>query len=210
MMRTALPNFRGQRALILHRTDNNSVTLVRQLETLGLEVDVLWPADNISADGYDVIFFDADQGYDGLFGWPPGEPPVPLIAIMGSEAPGRIEWTLSRSPSAYLIKPIGSTGVFSTLAIAYHTFETRKDLTGEIADLTRRAKARPVVVKAILGVMAHCQIGEDEAYQLLRAESMNLRISVEDLCELVVRNGEIELDRLAVRNKESLRQANRG
>lgn len=208
-MRTALPNFRGQRALVLHWKDNNRVTLVRQLEALGLEVDVQWPADAVSANGYDVIFFDADQGYDGLFDWPPGQPPIPLIAMMGSEAPGRIEWTLSRAPSAYLVKPIGSTGVFSALAIAFHTFETGKDLGDAVAELTRRAKARSTVFKAILSVMAHFGIDDDEAYRLLRAESMNQRVSVEDLSEMIARNGETELNRLAVRNKGSLRQVNR-
>ncbi len=208
-MRAALPNFRGQRALVLHWKDNNRVTLVRQLETLGLKVDVLWPADDVSANGYDVIFFDADQGYDGLFDWPPGQPPIPLIAIMGSEAPGRIEWTLSRAPSAYLVKPIGSTGVFSTLAIAFHTFGTTKELKDAIAELTRRAKARSIVFKAILSVMAHFGIGDDEAYRLLRAESMNQRISIEKLSELIASNSEIELNRLAITNKESLRQVNR-
>ena len=208
-MRTALPNFRGQRALVLHWEDNNRVTLVRQLEALGLKVDVLWPADGVSATGYDIIFFDADQGYDGLFHWPPGQPPIPLIAMMGSEAPGRIEWTLSRAPAAYLVKPIGSTGVFSALAIAFHAFETTKELKDTIAELTRRAKARPIVFKAILSVMAHFGIGDDEAYQLLRAESMNQRVSIEDLSELVASNGEIELNRLAIRNKGSLRQVNR-
>jgi AmiR/NasT family two-component response regulator len=209
-MRTALPNFRGQRAFILHWKDNSRVTLVRQLETLGLKVDVLWPADKVSAEGYDVIFFDADQGYDGLFDWPPGEPPIPLIAMMRSEAPGRIEWTLSRAPSAYLVKPIGSTGVFSALAIAFHTFETRRELKDAVAELTRRVKARPFVFKAILGVMSHFGIGEDDAYQLLRAESMNLRVSIEDLCELIASNEDTELNRLAVRNKGSLRHVNRG
>lgn len=208
-MRTALPNFRGQRALVLHWEDNNRVTLVRQLEALGLKVDVLWPADGVSATGYDIIFFDADQGYDGLFHWPPGQPPIPLIAMMGSEAPGRIEWTLSRAPSAYLVKPIGSTGVFSALAIAFHAFGTTKELEDTIAELTRRTKARPIVFKAILSVMAHIGIGDDEAYQLLRAESMNQRVSIEDLSELVASNGEIELNRLAIRNKGSLRQVNR-
>lgn len=169
----------------------------------------LWPADTVSADGYDVIFFDADQGYDGLFDWPPGQPPIPLIAMMGSEAPGRIEWTLSRAPSAYLVKPIGSTGVFSALAIAFHTFETGKELGDSVAELTRRAKARSIVFKAILSVMAHFGIDDDEAYRLLRAESMNQRVSVEDLSELIARNGETELNRLAIRNKGSLRQVNR-
>jgi AmiR/NasT family two-component response regulator len=209
-MRSALPNFRGQRALVLHWKDSNRETLVRQLESLGLKVDVLWPVENISAEGHDVIFFDADQGYDGLFEWPPDQPPIPLIAMMGSEAPGRIEWTLSRAPSAYLVKPIGSTGVFSALAIAFRTFETQRDLKGAIAELTRRAKARPVVFKVILRVMAHFGIGDDDAYQLLRAESMNQRISMENLCELIASNGDVELDQLAIRIKGGLRRVNRG
>ena len=208
-MRTALPNFRGQRALVLHWKDNNRFTLVRQLEPLGLKVDVLWPADCVSANGYDVIFFDADQGYDGLFDWPPGQPPVPLIAMMGSEAPGRIEWMLSRAPSAYLVKPIGSTGVFRALAIAFHTFETGKELKDAVAELTYRTKFRSTVFKAILSIMAHFGIDDDEAYRLLRAESMNQRVSVEDLSELIARNGKSELNRLAVNNKRSLRQVNR-
>ncbi len=208
-MRTALPNFRGQRALVLHWKDKNRVTLVRQLETLGLKVEVLWPADGVSANGSDVIFFDADQGHDGLFDWPPDQPPIPLIALMGSEAPGRIEWTLSRAPSAYLVKPVGSTGVFSALAIAFHTFETRKQFKDAIVELTRRTKSRPIVFKAILSVMAHFGIGDDEAYRLLRAESMSQRVSIEDLSEHIASNVGVEWDRLAIRNKGNLRQVNR-
>lgn len=208
-MRTALPNFRGQRALILHRKDNNRESLARQLESLGLSVAQLWPADSLSADGYDVIFFDADLGYDGLFAWPPGQSPIPMIAMMGSEAPGRIEWTLSHAPSAYLIKPIGSMGVFSALAIAFHTFEARRELTHSIDDLTRRTKARPVVFKAILGLMTHFGLGDAEAYRLLRAESMNQRISIEELSEAIANNGEVEFNRLRNRSKGGLRQVNR-
>jgi AmiR/NasT family two-component response regulator len=209
-MRTALPNFRGQRAFVLHWNDNNRATLVRQLETVGLKVEVQWPAENVSADGYDVIFFDADQGYDGLFDWQPDQPPIPLIAMMGSEAPGRIEWTLSRAPSAYLVKPIGSTGVFSALAIAFRTFETQRELKDTIAALNRRVVARPTVFKAILLVMAHFEVDDDDAYQLLRAESMNQRLSIEELCELVASNGEAELTRMAIRIKGRMRKVNRG
>lgn len=208
-MRTALPNFRGQRALVLHWKDKNRVTLVRQLETLGLEVEVLWPADGVSAIGYDVIFFDADQGYDGLFAWPSDQPPIPLIALMGSEAPGRIEWALSCAPSAYLVKPMGSTGVFSALAIAFHAFETRKQLKDAIAELTHRTKSRSIVFKAVLSVMAHFGVGDDEAYRLLRAESMNQRVSIEDLSELITKNGKYQWNRLATRTEENSRQVNR-
>jgi AmiR/NasT family two-component response regulator len=88
--------------------------------------------------------------------------------MIGSQAPGRIERVFC-VPSAFLVKQIGSRGIFYALAIAFHIFETRKELGDAFAELTRRAKARPVVFKAILGVMAHLGIGDDEAYQLLRA-----------------------------------------
>lgn len=209
MMRFNLPNFRGQRALVLHRADKNSATLVRQLEGLGLEVRAEWPVDNLSPVGVDVIFFDADLGYDGLFSWPPGNPPIPLIAMMGSEAPGRIEWTLAHSPSAYLVKPIGSTGVFSALAIAFHTFETQRQLNHTIDSLTKRARARPIVFKALLIVMERFGIGDSEAYRLLRTESMDQRVSIEELSQLITSNASNALDHLEGMYRRSLRKANR-
>lgn len=206
-MNFTLPNFRGKRALVLHRQDSNSRKLVRQLENLGLTVRLAWPADQVTAEGFDVLFFDADLGYDGLFSWPPERPPIPLIALMGSEAPGRIEWTLGRCPSAYLTKPIGSTGVFSALAIAFHTFETREALKLEVDDLRRRIQARPIVLQALTLVARHFAVDEAAAYRLLRAESMNRRLSVEDLSELLVNNRDAMLSRLEPQ-MEALRQAN--
>lgn len=204
-MRSRLPNFRGQRCLVLHRRDNNSDTLVRQLESLGLIVDLRWPVEGATADGYDVMFFDADLGYDGLFAWPPAPPPIPLIAMMGSEAPGRIEWMLSQAPAAYLIKPIGSTGVFSALAIAFHSFETEQGLKGAITDLTLRVKSRPLVFKAMLALMDQLGIDDDEAYRLLRRESMNRRITVEALSELIATKRYAQLGGLDIRNRRTSR-----
>jgi two-component system, response regulator / RNA-binding antiterminator len=208
-MRTSLPNFRGRNALVLHRPDSNSETLIRQLRNLGLVVDVRWPAEHVSAKGCDIIFFDADLGYDDLFSWPPDLPPVPMVAMMGSEAPGRIEWAISRTPSAYLTKPIGSTGVFSALAIAFHTFETQQKLKTEIADLSRRAKARPVVIKAILAIMSKHGVSDTAAYQLLRTESMKQRMSIENMCEQITNSDGTAINRLPTKSKERLRQANR-
>jgi AmiR/NasT family two-component response regulator len=206
-MRTTLPNFRGCCALVLHRSDANSATLIRQLESLGLEVEVRWPADAVRADGFDVAFFDADLGYDGLFSWPSDCPPIPLVAMMGSEAPGRIEWTLAQAPSAYLTKPIGSTGVFSALAIAFHTFQTQGQLNETVADLTRRVKDRPALFKALLIVMERFGIGDAEAYQLLRSESMNRRISIEDLSQMIAVKPEATVSILGDGGKRVLRRA---
>jgi AmiR/NasT family two-component response regulator len=208
--KSSLPNFRGCRALVLHRSDGNSETLLRQLESLGLTARRTWPADDVSAEGVDVAFFDADLGYDGLFAWPASRAPIPLIAVMGSEAPGRIEWTLAQGPSAYLIKPIGSTGVFSALAIAFRTFETQQRLHGTLADLTRRVEARPVLFKAILVVMESFGVGDAEAYQMLRTNSMKHRVSIEELSSLIVGTPDSVRDLMGNANRRFLRQATPG
>ena len=210
MRKFSLPNFRGCHALVLHRADGNIETLTRQLESLGLTAHRKWPANDVSAEGVDVVFFDADLGYDGLFTWPPSHAPIPLIAVMGSEAPGRIEWTLSQGPSAFLAKPIGSTGIFSALAIAFHTFETQQRLHGALADLTRRVEARPVLFKAILVVMEGFGVGDVEAYQLLRTSSMKHRISIEELSNLIVRSPGSVRDLVGISARRTLHPSTRG
>ena len=210
MRKSSLPNFRGCQALVLHRSDGNSETLIRQLKSLGLTVRRKWPADDVSADEFDVVFFDADLGYDGLFAWRGSQAPIPLIAVVGSEAPGRIEWTLAQGPSAYLVKPIGSTGVFRALAIAFHTFETQRRLQGSLADLARRIEARPVLFKAILVVMESFGVGDAEAYQLLRTSSMKHRVSIEELSSLIVGSPDSVRDLMGNANRRRLRQATPG
>jgi AmiR/NasT family two-component response regulator len=114
-----------------------------------------------------------------------------MIAMMGSEAPGRIEWTLAQAPSAYLIKPIGSTGVFSALAIAFHGFETQRQLRNTVSNLAQRVEARPALFKAILVVMECFGVADGEAYELLRSASMRQRKSIEELSFQIVANPDV-------------------
>ena len=95
------------------------------------------------------MFFDADLGFDEQFPWKPGEAPMPLVALIGSEAPGRIEWALSHNADAQLLKPVGNAGVYSALLIARQSFEARKRLAGEIASLRQRVAERQTIVRAV-------------------------------------------------------------
>lgn len=181
-----LPNFHGRRALILHMDDHNRGLLADHLQKLGLRVQTCWPAKRVAPDVADLILFDADMGFDDLFGWEPGQAPVPLIALLGSEAPGRIEWALSQVPSAFLTKPIRSNGVFSALAIAFHTFAAQREQRQLIETLNLRVRARPLVLRAILMLMRERQLNDTDAFHVLRTESMRRRVSVEELCQQLV------------------------
>lgn len=185
-MTAGIPNFRGQRVLVLHRRDRNCEAIVEQLERLGAIAVVQWPAMRVSAEGTDVLFFDSDLGFDELFGWEPGRADLPLVAILGSEAPGRVEWTLAQEPSAYLMKPIGSTGVFSALSIAFHNFALRRSREQALRRSEEQLQLRGTVLRAAVLLMKRYGIDDAEALQLLRAEAMRHRTTLEAVSALIL------------------------
>ena len=133
----------------------------------------------------DYIFFDADMGHDGMFPWDAGQPPVPMIALIGSEAPGRIEWSLKAGAHAQLLKPVGDNGAYSALLIARDAFDAQKALSAEIADLRRRLEDRQTVVRAVTWLAARGK-SEAEAFAQLRQMAMAWRISFEDAAARIV------------------------
>jgi AmiR/NasT family two-component response regulator len=185
-MRLLIPNFRDRRALILHRQDHNRDAIVGQLERLGVKVNACWPAEAVAAADSDVVLFDSDMGFDGLFAWETGKARVPLIAILGSEAPGRIEWTLTQEPSAYLLKPIGSTGVFSALSIAFHTFAVQQTRDEALRQMGLQHQIRGTVLRAAAALMKRHGMEPGAALGVLRSESMQRRLPLEAVSALVL------------------------
>ncbi len=173
-----VPELGGARAVILHRPHPTVQALARQLIAIGLAVDTHWPELEPAALAADYTFFDADMGYDAQFPWKPGAAPMPMIALLGSEAPGRIGWALSQGADAHLLKPVGDNGVYAALLIARHAFEARRTLASEIEALRARLADRQTVVRAVTLLIAEGHT-EDAAYDQLRQRAMAGRETIE-------------------------------
>jgi AmiR/NasT family two-component response regulator len=183
--RLTIPDLGGARAAVLHRPHPTVDALFRQLTAIGLEVAAHWPELGPEAVAADYTFFDADMGHDGQFPWSAGLAPMPMIALIGSEAPGRIEWALSHGTDAQLLKPVGDGGVFGALLIARHAFEARRSSADEIAGLRRRLDERQTVVRAVM-LLAAQGFGEDKAYADLRRRAMTAQETIEAAAHRVV------------------------
>jgi AmiR/NasT family two-component response regulator len=181
-----IPNFRGWSAIILHRPHAAAEAITRQLERTGATARIVWPELDATSSKADVVFFDADLGHDGQFPWPPGEAPMPLIALLGSEAPGRVEWAIAQGADAHILKPIGSAGVYSALVIARHAFAARRQLLAEIEDMRDRLRRRPTVARAVIAIMQGEKMNEAAAFRRLRQIAMESRRTIEDAAETVV------------------------
>lgn len=181
-------SFENGRALILHRPHANLKPLNRQLSQIGIEADAMWP--DLPADagtrGYSVLFFDADMGHDSQFPWPAGQAPMPTIALIGSEAPGRIAWTMRQGADAHLLKPVGSAGVYSALLIANQAFMRRQALGSEVAGLSSRLAKREALAEATAMIMVTERLSAPRAYDRLRKLAMEARIPIEDQAERLI------------------------
>jgi len=180
-----IPNLGGAKALILHRPHATVNALSRQLAAIGLDVTECWPELPTDALAADFVFFDVDFGFDEQFPWKPGKAPMPLIALIGSEAPGRIEWALSHKADAQLLKPVGTAGVYSALLIARQSFEARRRLADEIAALEARVAERQTIVRAVAALSAQ-GIDDGRAYGQLRSLAMSWQVSVEQAARRIV------------------------
>lgn len=180
-----LPGLGGAQAVILHRPHVTVQALTRQLVAIGLLVSQHWPDLGSDALAADFVFFDADLGHDEQFPWQPGAAPMPMIALIGSEAPGRIEWALGQGADAQLVKPVGDSGVYSALLIALQAFEARRELAVQIAGLRARLADRQTVVRAVILLATHGR-SEEQAYGHLRQLAMTWRETIEQAAHRVV------------------------
>ena len=179
------PNFTGWRATILHREDNTTERLSRQLKIIGFQVTVQWQLLDI-ADLPDIILVDADQGWDGLLPWSGGNAPRPLVALLGSEAPGRIAWAMEQGVGAIIAKPLASSAVYPALVMALGIHRERKAVIDRIKHLEERVRLRPLVHAAVERIIAVRQVDDELAYTILRNCAMQRRVPMEQVAASIL------------------------
>ena len=184
-----IQSFRGLRALVLHGADHNRAALERTLGQFGLEVTLLEPGIEavpgplLKEAG--ILFVDADLG-----ALPPlGDCAAPIVAVIGHETPSRLLRVVEIAASAFLVKPVRAQGVFSAIFVAVNAHRRLAALQARLAATNARHAARRQVIKAVVLLMQRHGIDDDEAFALLRRESMARRVTVEELsCLLVERD----------------------
>lgn len=183
------PNFAGWHAAILHREDSNTERLIRQLKLLGMRTSVQWEP-IASSELPNIVIVDADQGWDDLLPWSRGSAPVPVVALLGSEAPGRIAWALEQGAGAIIAKPIATSAVYPALVMALAIHEERRAVAEKLQYLEERVRLRPLVYAAVQKLMAAHSVDEERAYAILRNCAMRRRLPMEQLSAFIVGGAE--------------------
>jgi len=153
---------------------------------LGLGVEVKWAELGASDGSPDFVLVDADLGWDGLLNWPPSENPMPVIALLSSEAPGRIAWALAAGANSLIAKPVSASAIYPALVMAQHHHGVMRSMADRIGELEERVRLRPLVIRAVEAIMAAERTDEAGAYRHLRREAMRSRQTVEQLSATIL------------------------
>ena len=110
---------------------------------------------------------------------------MPMIALIASEAPGRLRWAMTMGAHAQLIKPVGGKGVYAALLVARSNFDRANEAAACIADLESRLSARQTIVQAVMIFVLRGK-SQGEAYELLRQTAMAWRVTIEEAAKRLV------------------------
>jgi AmiR/NasT family two-component response regulator len=183
------PNFTGWHALILHREDANTERLERQLGLLGIRASRQWEP-LADWDGADLVLVDADQGWDDLLPAKGDALGKPLVALLASEAPGRIAWAMQQGASAIIPKPVAASAVYPALVMAVSIHEERRAVAERLQYLEERVRMRPLVHAAVEKLRAARGLDEERAYAILRDCAMRRRLSMEQVAAIFLGGAE--------------------
>ncbi len=213
-----LQNFNGGRAVIVTANRSAVEALEITLAKLGVSAEfraVAEPRMEIDVAGLnperDILFLDGDldiaiAGDASEAGRPPQ---VPVIGLVGVEAPSRLKNLINLGATAFLRKPVHGAAVYTALFLGINQFLLRTDMNARLEDMERRRRGRRSVIKAIVSLMADAGIDDDAAYDRLRRESMRLRRGLEDHCEDYLARRAPTPDRAAPAGDPRLRHADR-
>ena len=135
------------------------------------------------------MLVDADQGWDGLLPWQAGDAPVPLVELLGSEAPGRIAWAMEHGAGALIAKPITSAAIYPAVVMAVHRHQKHL-ATKRMTELDECLRLRPLVHSAVHTIMTTRRIDEHGAYRLLQTTAMRRRLTIEHIAAEIAAGAE--------------------
>jgi len=110
-------------------------------------------------------------------------PPVPVIGLVGVEAPSRLKALVNLGATSFLRKPVHGGAVYTALFMGINQFLLRSGMQERLHTLEERRRGRRAVLRAVVLRMQESGLDEDGAYDQLRRESMCVRQSLELYCE---------------------------
>jgi len=187
-----LRDLRSLQVVVFHPDDADGQELISQLHRIGCQVRAFWPPQERLPEDTGLIFFAVRP--DGLAmepAWLRRDPVPPVIAVVNYENPIIIEAVLRLNAQGIVASPVKSFGLLSAAAVALSQAERSCERERYVAKLEQRLASLRKIAKAKSILMQSRSIGEEEAYRLIREQSMAKRVTTEEIADAIINANEI-------------------
>lgn len=177
-------------AVIADRDDDGE-RLVRELQRLRCVVHHEWPMPPQIPAQFDVVFCALSNDLPQRLPWIPGEPASALVVVDRGE--GALDLGLLHNCAAHGVLHYPSTGrsVVASLALARSHFLYERRLRGRIDKLDESLRTMRSVERAKSLLMRVKNVGEEEAYNYLRRQAMERRVTIGAVANAIIDSYEL-------------------
>lgn len=172
--------------VVITQRDEDGQVLLRELQRTRAAVRHVWPVPERLPLQADVVFCDLTPNLAHQLPWLPGEAAAALVVIVPDGGAADLLTLRDCAPQGVLGKPIAPAGVLPALVTAWEQFQYEKRLRSRIDKLDETLRAMRNVERAKAILMHARHIDEDQAFQFLRRQAMERRISIGRLAETVI------------------------
>lgn len=183
-----LRDLRSLKIVVIHPQDQDGEELLAQLQRIGCDVQVFWPAlESLPAGTGLVVMAMRPETLSINFPWlgTPMSPPV--IPVVSYESPITIEAVLRLNAFATIPSPVRSFGLLTAIAVALTQFKASRMRERYIERLEQKQAKVRVIQQAKQIVMDARGVSEEEAYKMLRSQAMLKREQIETVAGQIVK-----------------------
>lgn len=137
-----------------------------------------------------LIFMDIRLG-DGLDGLAAAREvmerhPCPVVITSAYTEETYLREAMQSHVFGYLVKPIITAQLATTMALAHDRFAEFQKLHAENTDLRDALETRKLVERAKGALMSHKNLSEAEAYKLMRTQSQQRSLPMRDIAQSII------------------------
>jgi AmiR/NasT family two-component response regulator len=175
-----LKDLRELNVVIVHPQDQDGDELGGQLHRLGCKYQTFWPELPALPAGTDLVLLAVrPETLSMKYPWMDLPSRPPLIPVVTFENPITIAAVLQINAFATIASPVRSAGLLTAIAVTLTQHKARRNLERYVDRLEKKQLHSRVIERATKIVMENRNIGQIEAYNLLRSQAMFKRESIE-------------------------------
>ena len=115
---------------------------------------------------------------------------APVLMLTAFSQRELVERARDAGAMAYLVKPFSKSDVVPAIEMAVSRFTELKELEKEVADLAQRLETRKLVDRAKSVLQTQYGLSEPAAFRWIQKTSMDRRLSMQQVAEAVIADGE--------------------